>query len=686
MQDKEESVQKCECSVVSPHGGDQMPEKPVLVSLLLPAGPCQPNGDVHPAAAWTTKRIAQELTTLQAYFLAAHEREIQELQNMLNGSSVDLSFEDLPTVQKTATGSTERPRRAAASLYAPSPFFGRHHKSIFSVDKGRAHQDNSPRLSMAAAAHHHCRREEEEELPPEHEDGGEKPCTSEDDVPVLPSKSLQRFSSEQLPSSSSTSRATEIIMAKGVSNGGSGRGSGSNRVTMSKSCAAEESMATGRARNSHLDSSLNAMISTIVPSISEDWFARRKSGQWLTVAFADTMYGFTEHAYFDLLAGAAIILNAFFIAYETNYALTQPASAPAPDWALVVGRLFTGFFVVELLCRMCGGLRRFFCSGSGWNYFDCIIVTFTVAEEFLQEAASLSNTRMVRLLRLTRTVKVLRMVRIVRVVGALRTLVNSLVGTIQQVVWAFFLIVCIVFVFGVLFGQMVGNARRSEDVELDEELLMWFWGTIPRCMYTLYMSVSGGISWWEAAEPLSYLGTGVLFSFLLYIALIQWVVLNVITGCFCESAAEAARKDVSLAVQNYRADRDHFLQRCKAIFRSIDADGSGFLDPDEMKPYLDSEPARALFAALDIDVGDAYGLFELLDEDGDDVIDLEEFMWGCMQLRGGAKALGIAQIQCQTKRLCRMLQLIMEGLRIHVPDNQMRCLHSMGSRSLHDQQ
>eukprot|EP00929_Paragymnodinium_shiwhaense_P004013 TRINITY_DN10471_c1_g3_i1.p1 TRINITY_DN10471_c1_g3~~TRINITY_DN10471_c1_g3_i1.p1 ORF type:complete len:422 (-),score=51.25 TRINITY_DN10471_c1_g3_i1:369-1634(-) len=348
--------------------------------------------------------------------------------------------------------------------------------------------------------------------------------------------------------------------------------------------------------------------------------------------------------------------------FEAEYALCAPIGEPLPLWASIVGKLFTCAFVLELLLRMCGGLHRFFLTGNAWNYFDFCIVSLTVAEEFIQATASLSNTRMLRLLRLTRTVKVLRVIRIIRVISALRSLVNSLLGTIRQVVWAFCLIGCLIFVFAVNFGQLVGHAREVDSELTDEHPLMVFWGTVPRCMYTLFLAVTGGLGWREAALPLEALGPFVVLGFILYVALIQWVVLNVITGCFCESAAEAARKDVSLAVQAYRADRDRFLHQCKAIFRSIDVDSNGLVKIEDMRRYLDSEPARALFSALEVEIGDACGLFEMLDEDGNEEIDLEEFMWGCMQIRGSAKALGVAQIQCQTKQIQTMVKVLVDAL------------------------
>eukprot|EP00929_Paragymnodinium_shiwhaense_P045734 TRINITY_DN23325_c0_g1_i1.p1 TRINITY_DN23325_c0_g1~~TRINITY_DN23325_c0_g1_i1.p1 ORF type:complete len:240 (-),score=37.99 TRINITY_DN23325_c0_g1_i1:409-1128(-) len=234
----------------------------------------------------------------------------------------------------------------------------------------------------------------------------------------------------------------------------------------------------------------------------------------------------------------------------------------------------------------------------------------------------------------------------------------------MQVIWAFFLMFCIIFVFAVIFGQAVGHARAAEFQSIDDEsteALALHWGDLTTCMYSLYVSVSGGASWVDVAQPLIRLGPDVLLGFLLYVALVQWVFLNVITGCFCESAAAAARKDVALAVESHRKNRDKFLDRCRAVFKAIDRDGNGLLEAHEMKAYLHSEPAHALFASMQLDVSDVHGFFEMLDEDGSDFVDLDELMFGCLRLQGSATALDMAKLIYNVQHIGKQLKALQKA-------------------------
>jgi len=58
----------------------------------------------------------------------------------------------------------------------------------------------------------------------------------------------------------------------------------------------------------------------------------------------------------------------------------------------------------------------------------------------------------------------------------------------------------------------------------------------------------------------------------------------------------------------------------------------------------------AYFASLQIDVGEAKSLYQLLDTDEDGSIAIEEFVLGCMRLKGMAKAVDIAMIMYETKK------------------------------------
>eukprot|EP00929_Paragymnodinium_shiwhaense_P013747 TRINITY_DN12159_c0_g1_i1.p1 TRINITY_DN12159_c0_g1~~TRINITY_DN12159_c0_g1_i1.p1 ORF type:complete len:676 (-),score=117.90 TRINITY_DN12159_c0_g1_i1:85-2112(-) len=366
----------------------------------------------------------------------------------------------------------------------------------------------------------------------------------------------------------------------------------------------------------------------------------------------------TEHFGFDLFFGTLIVANAILMAAEVD--LIARGHSPSATF-VSVSDAFTFVFVCELGIRIfAAGPWRYFCNATdAWNYFDFFIVSVSLMDFVINKASldspggGVENIRMIRMLRITRSIKVFRAVRLVRFVRALRTLLNSLMGTLKQVMWSFVLMLALDFLFGVIIAQAVSEHRLQEYPDYEEEVLPGqlgeYWGSVARCMYTLFKAISQGINWEDVTPELNevgYVWTGV---FLLYIAFIQYVVLNVVIGVFCESAAEAARQDIDLAVQLHREQRAAYCDKIKSLFQDIDGDGSNCITFLEMQEHLQQDEAKALFRTLDLNIEDIWELFKLLDTDHTSQIELDEFINGCFRLRGTASAMDIAKLSYDNK-------------------------------------
>eukprot|EP00929_Paragymnodinium_shiwhaense_P114047 TRINITY_DN82362_c0_g1_i1.p1 TRINITY_DN82362_c0_g1~~TRINITY_DN82362_c0_g1_i1.p1 ORF type:complete len:619 (-),score=83.22 TRINITY_DN82362_c0_g1_i1:396-2252(-) len=562
----------------------------------------------------TTREIAEQLKVLQECFVEAHERQVTDLQRLLNATELTIP-EDKPS---------------------PAPAYYQLVEEGVSLAAGT---DVSDKWSLL----------DEQEVKQTVEENRETHCASAE--PCVENSSASGENCEQPTECAARSQDVSKVNSVGCQDD-----SNCIKAGQAVPSTARKTLSLKMARGDTGDSSINEVITSIDGRAS---FFSNNTGSML-LRCTESLHRLTISVHFELFCGVVIVLNAIFMAVETQHKLTAPLDESEPRWLVAVGRQFTAFFVLELALRICCGVRRFFCTCNAWNYFDSFIVVCSIVEYLVEKTASLSNTRLVRVVRVTRMVKVLRMARIIKIVGGLRKLLNSLIGTMKQVVWSFFLIFCLIFVAAIIAGQMVGQARQADALDEEARALL-YWGSMWRCMYTLYSSVSGGISWAEAAQPLQELGGAAFYAFVLYVGLVQWVVLNVITACFCESAAETARRDMSLSIQAHRSDRDHFLQRCKSIFKAIDQDGSGMLSISEMRSFLDSETALSLFAALQLDIMDVHDMFQLLDQDGSALIDLDEFAFGCLRLRGDAKALDIARILTETQRISGMMREVLDA-------------------------
>eukprot|EP00747_Dinoflagellata_sp_TGD_P097617 gnl/TRDRNA2_/TRDRNA2_167186_c2_seq1.p1 gnl/TRDRNA2_/TRDRNA2_167186_c2~~gnl/TRDRNA2_/TRDRNA2_167186_c2_seq1.p1 ORF type:complete len:171 (+),score=38.27 gnl/TRDRNA2_/TRDRNA2_167186_c2_seq1:104-616(+) len=88
--------------------------------------------------------------------------------------------------------------------------------------------------------------------------------------------------------------------------------------------------------------------------------------------------------------------------------------------------------------------------------------------------------------------------------------------------------------------------------------------------------------------------------------------------------------------------KEQHVNLLKELFQNVDNNGSGTITVNEFEEALEATDLQAYFSSMDIDVEDAWTLFKLLDSDGSHRVELDEFVMGCMRLRGNAKGVDIA--------------------------------------------
>jgi len=377
--------------------------------------------------------------------------------------------------------------------------------------------------------------------------------------------------------------------------------------------------------------------------------------------------------YFELFWASAILTNSILVGVQANRYATGPSAEDADFAMMYIIWGYTMAFTVELFMRMGANGKKFFMDGKQciWNYFDFFIVTISIIEmifdmmlwsegQFTGEATLPSSSgnatgvRVLRILRITRLVRIVRIIRIVRFIRALRTLVYSIIGTIRALVWAMLLLIMIIYVYAVIFTQAVADhVLGLDEGVLPKSGFALFWSSVPRSMLTLFEAIVGGISWDVALVPIFDVGWPWVFLFIIYICFTFLAVLNVVTGVFCQSAIEGSQHDQEMLIQEQMKNKTKYMERVRHLFESIDEDGSGTITIQELEDHMNDEAMQAYFQSLDLDTSDAWTLFKLLDSEGSHRIDCEDFVDGCMRLKGAAKAIDLAHLIHENKNLRR---------------------------------
>eukprot|EP00929_Paragymnodinium_shiwhaense_P014853 TRINITY_DN12281_c0_g1_i1.p1 TRINITY_DN12281_c0_g1~~TRINITY_DN12281_c0_g1_i1.p1 ORF type:complete len:785 (+),score=156.73 TRINITY_DN12281_c0_g1_i1:134-2356(+) len=354
---------------------------------------------------------------------------------------------------------------------------------------------------------------------------------------------------------------------------------------------------------------------------------------------------------FESLSSLVISLNTIFIAYTSNYAM-ENIDNPETLTMQVIDIAFCAFYLVELMLRILVFKGSYLCSTEWtWNSLDIMLVAVSVQELIVTAGVSSSEKRpnmsFLRILRVMKMMKLFRVVRLLRMFRELRLIWDSIVGCLRPLFWATTLIVAVSFMVGVCFLQAATNYIREKRQELpheDIQQLEDLWGTVQRSMLSLYKCVTGGADWGDVAITLVDIGMAYYLLFLLYILFYNCVIANTLTSLFVESTMMNADKDQQCVIQNALEQSDKIIDKLRDWFADVDADGSGSITYEEFCNALNNPRSLAFASTLEIGVTDLKQFFAALSRNGEQPVDLETFVVGCIKLRGSARSMDLMEL------------------------------------------
>eukprot|EP00929_Paragymnodinium_shiwhaense_P118801 TRINITY_DN90707_c0_g1_i1.p1 TRINITY_DN90707_c0_g1~~TRINITY_DN90707_c0_g1_i1.p1 ORF type:complete len:1011 (+),score=253.99 TRINITY_DN90707_c0_g1_i1:137-3169(+) len=376
---------------------------------------------------------------------------------------------------------------------------------------------------------------------------------------------------------------------------------------------------------------------------------------------------------FDYCSAFMIVMNAFLVGMQTDY-VANNIGRPTPTLFRIFDVMFCVVFTTELMLRSYILRMCFFrLPDWKWNVFDTILVLMQLVEEgiafwvasqpeagddVLQEGGGPSlNFSFMRVLRILRLIRIVRLFRVLRVVSELRTIVASIIGCMRPLVSAMVLLVLMMYVVGVFFTQAVSqHMEENKGFAVDRELEAHF-GSLSRSMFSLYQAILGGIDWGDMANPLvSNLSAVYGLLFALYIAFACLAMMNVMTGVFVEAALNIAKKD----------EDSYMVNHLRMLLKVTDQDDNGVISWNEFADQLDNPSMIEYFKCIDVDIGEARSLFNILDQEETGYIPCDSFVNGCLRLRGPARALDLEILSLQSRRVAKKTFVITKRVEAQV--------------------
>jgi len=379
----------------------------------------------------------------------------------------------------------------------------------------------------------------------------------------------------------------------------------------------------------------------------------------------------TRSPCYEFAEAAAIILNVCLIAWETGHRAYLVSFSTSSAEVLqgevcynVLGDIFCVLFAADLALRvLADGWEFFYARERLWNIFDIVVVSTTVLEtvarwhqyaeasmtDFRAFAGKFAALRIVRLLRIVRSTRAIRANRFVR---ELSIMVCSLMGAMKPFLWSVVLLNAVLLIFSVFFvdGTISFAVQHGPEAQGDVTAnLGRFFGTLTTGTTSLYMAMTGGVDWeeiWQALMPMPLEYRVVFLAFITFGIL---ALMNVITAVFVETAMQRSASDQDLRVQTEVEKKVDFVQSMQRVFEELDTNASGTLTLEEFERQMEDENVLTFLSTLELDIDQVRTLLTLLDRDQNGEVDIDEFITGCIRLKGGAKSLDMAILQYQVE-------------------------------------
>merc|ERR1712136_167762 len=199
------------------------------------------------------------------------------------------------------------------------------------------------------------------------------------------------------------------------------------------------------------------------------------------------------------------------------------------------------------------------------------------------------------------------------------------------------------------FATTYVGTRPNQDENF--EMGTTFFSSMGMTLLTLIMSILGGVSWWDVEKVFLEISPFCAVLLVLYVALMMLALLNIVTGIFVNDSIEVAQSDRDIRTFTELSRKRHCMEELQSIFHEIDHDGSGTITYDEFKSAISKDEVHALFETLGLGISDDLKIFKALDIDGNSHLEIEEFVMGCLSLRGTATAVDMENLRAQHKRM-----------------------------------
>jgi voltage-gated sodium channel len=367
----------------------------------------------------------------------------------------------------------------------------------------------------------------------------------------------------------------------------------------------------------------------------------------------------------DVAIGCVIFLNAILMGVELDSSDREVTEISDRLFWYVIEILFALVFLAELCARVYVHHFAFF--KTAMNCFDALLVALTILDTFiLSPMSSGGSVRVVGALRVIRMMRLVRLVRLLPRFKELWLIVNGLAHSLKTLAWVSLLLSVTLYFFAIFATQQIGQNDEIYNEYFETSKGAWdhekYFGTVPRAMFSLFQICT--LDRWSEniVRHVRKNQNGMEWLFVSFICFATFGLLNLVIGVVVENTLASAKVNETKMKKKREKDRMRVLNHLREFFEQSDEDGSGTLTMEEIQQAMKDPEALNKLKLIDLPLDDPNEIFTLLDVDQSGELSIDEFISGCMRIKGNAKSKDLLAVQIAVDTLGSKFQDLTEAL------------------------